>query len=100
MFQSKILHFLYPLIEELILLLETPSRHKKDKKVVRIIQYGFTEGKSCSTKLINLCNEMPGLVGERKTVDVDCLGNMVFITFSHKILTEKLLKQSVKCSEN
>lgn len=100
MFQSKILHILYPLIEELILLLKTPSRHKKDKKVVRIIQCGFTEGKSCSTKLINICSEMSGLVDERKTADIVSLGNMVFITFSLKILTEKLLKQSVRCTEN
>lgn len=43
---------------------------------------------------------MSDLVDERKTVDIVYLDNMVFITFSHKILTKKLLRQSVRCTEN
>ncbi|KAK4832665.1 hypothetical protein QYF61_024784 [Mycteria americana] len=32
------------------LILDTISRHIKDKKIIRSSQYGFTEGKSCLTK--------------------------------------------------
>lgn len=61
------------------LILETVSRHVKDKKVIRSSQHGFTMGKSWLTNLLSFCHEMTGF---RKAVD----------TVFHKSLVEKLLK--------
>lgn len=44
-------------------ILETISRHIKDKKVMGSSQYKFVKGKSCLTKLITFYNEMTGLDG-------------------------------------
>ncbi|KAK4810544.1 hypothetical protein QYF61_004507 [Mycteria americana] len=74
------------------LMLETISRHRKDKVVIRSSQHGFTKGKSCLTNLINFCDEMTGLVDEGRAVDIAYLDfRKAFNTISHKILMEKLL---------
>ena len=44
------------------LILETTSRHMKDKKVIGSSQHGFTKGKSCLTNLITFYDEMTELV--------------------------------------
>jgi len=41
-------------------ILETISRHKKDRKVIGSNQHRFTKGMSCWTNLITLYHEMPG----------------------------------------
>ena len=74
------------------LILETISRHMKDKKVTGSSQHGFTKGKSWLTNLINFHDEMTSLVDKGKTVDIVYLAfSKAFNTVSHKILTEKLL---------
>ncbi|GAB0207040.1 mitochondrial enolase superfamily member 1 [Grus japonensis] len=74
------------------LILETISRHMKDKKVIRNSQHGFTKRKSCLTNLINFYDEMTGLVDEGRAVDIVYLDiRKAFDTMSHKILMEKLL---------
>ncbi|GAB0184021.1 mitochondrial enolase superfamily member 1 [Grus japonensis] len=46
------------------LIMETISRHMKDKKLLRSSQHGFTKGKSCLTNLITFYNELMHLVDE------------------------------------
>lgn len=58
------------------LILDTSSRHIKDKKIIISNQHGFTEGKSCLINLINFCDEVTGLVDEGRAVDV------VYLDFS------------------
>ncbi|KAJ7399012.1 hypothetical protein BTVI_119233 [Pitangus sulphuratus] len=60
------------------LILETISRHIKDKKIIIGSQHGFTKRKSC---LINFCVEVTGLVDEWKAVDI------VYVDFSKVIDT-------------
>jgi len=74
------------------LILKTISGHIKDKKITRSSQHRFIKGKSCLTNLINLCDEMTGLVDEGRAVDVVYLDfSKAFDTVSHKILIERLL---------
>ena len=74
------------------LILEAISRHVNDKKVIRSSWHGF-KGKSCLTNLINFCDEMTGLVDERRAVDIVYLDfSKAFDTVSHKILVEKLVE--------
>ena len=69
------------------LILETISRHVKDKKVIRSNQHGFTKEQSCLTNLINFCDEMTSLVAEGRAVDTVYLNfGKAFDTASHKIL--------------
>ncbi|PKU46105.1 rna-directed dna polymerase from mobile element jockey-like [Limosa lapponica baueri] len=56
------------LMEQLIL--ETISCYMHHKKIIRSWQHEFTKGKSCLTNLINLCDEITGLVDERIAVDI------------------------------
>ncbi|KAK4816624.1 hypothetical protein QYF61_019323 [Mycteria americana] len=75
------------------LILETLSRHRKDKKVIRSSQHGFTKGKSCLTNLRNFYGEMTGLVDEGTTGDIAYLDfRKAFNSISHKVLREKLIK--------
>lgn len=57
----------------LVSLLETMSRHLKDKKVFGRSQCGFTKGKLFQTNLIAFCDEMSGLVGKERKVSFLCL---------------------------
>lgn len=54
------------------LILNTISRHSKDKEIIRTSQHSFTKRKSCSTNLVDCCNEMIGLVDEIRAVG-NCL---------------------------
>ncbi|KAJ7412657.1 rna-directed dna polymerase from mobile element jockey-like [Pitangus sulphuratus] len=68
-------------------MVETISRHMKDKEIIRISQHGFTKGKSCLTNLMNFSDEMTGLVDEGRAVDIDYLDwSKAFDTVLHKIL--------------
>ncbi|GAB0206675.1 mitochondrial enolase superfamily member 1 [Grus japonensis] len=88
------------------LILETISRHMKDKKITRSSHHGFTKGKSCLTNLITFYDEMSGLVDEGRAVDIVLLDfRKAFDPVSHKILIEKLLmygldEQTVRWTEN
>jgi len=67
-------------------------RHIKDTKIIWSCQHGFTEGKSCLTNLINFCDEMTGLVNERRIVGIVHPDFIIALdTVSHKILIGKLL---------
>ncbi|GAB0187540.1 mitochondrial enolase superfamily member 1 [Grus japonensis] len=66
-----------------LLILETISRHIKDKKVIRSSQHGFTKGKSCLTNFINCYDELTDLVDESRALNVVFLDlSKAFDTFS------------------
>ncbi|KAK4827464.1 LOW QUALITY PROTEIN: hypothetical protein QYF61_018257, partial [Mycteria americana] len=70
------------------LILETITRHIKDKKVIRSSHHGFTKGKLCLTNLITFYDEMTGLVDKgRHTASCD-------------ILIEKLMKNGLDSEVN
>ena len=74
------------------LILESVSRHIKDKKIVKSSLHGFTKRKSWLTNLVNFHDEVTGLVDEGGAVDFVYLDyRKAFDTVSHKILIEKLL---------
>lgn len=69
------------------------SIHTKDKKVIQCSWYGFKEGKSYLNNLIDFCNNMTGLMNERRKVyfvyfDI----SEDFSTVSHNILIDKQMK--------
>lgn len=51
-------------------MLDTISRHIKDKKFIRNSQYNFPKGRSCLTSLINSYDEMADLAEARRAVAV------------------------------
>lgn len=52
--------------------LETITRDFKDRKIISS-DHDFTNGKSCLTNLINICDQVTSLVDERKALDIFCL---------------------------
>lgn len=70
------------MIEQLIL--ESCSRHVKDKKASRSSQYGFMKWKLYVAKLILFQNEMTGCVNEGRALDAVYLNfSKVFDSLSH-----------------
>lgn len=63
------------------ILLESTSKHMKEKKVIRISQHGFTKRKSCSSNLIAFYNEVIILVHKGRAVAV------VYLNFSVNLFT-------------
>jgi len=55
------------------LILEVIIKQLEEKKVIGSSQHGFTNGKSCLTKLIAFYDGMTGWVDEGRAVDVVCL---------------------------
>lgn len=70
-------------------MLDTISRHMKDKKIIRNSQHSFPKGRSCLTSLTNLYDEMTDLAEVRAVA--------IFYTYFSdtftvcKILVDKLL---------
>lgn len=58
--------------------LETISRHVKDKKVLRSSQHGFTKGRSCLTDLMAFYKEMSSLEDKGRAVGTACLLSTTF----------------------
>lgn len=52
------------------LMLDSISRHMKDKKIIRNSQHSFPKGRSCLTSMINLYNEMTDLAEMRRAVAI------------------------------
>lgn len=74
------------------LILETISRYKKDKKIIRSSQHEFTNGKSCLTNPLSFYNKTTSLTDQKRAVDI------VYVDYSKafdmvpcKILIYKLL---------
>lgn len=81
------------------LVLETVSRHMKDKEVI-------SSQKSWVTNLLTFCDEMTGSLDEGRTVDtVYVIFSKAVGVFFHKSLIERILKyglheQRVSCTED
>lgn len=74
------------------LILETISRHMKEKKIISS-QHRFTKGKSCLNNLVRFCTAIISLMDVRGAEDIVFPGfSKAFDTVPHKILIEKLLK--------
>ena len=69
------------------LILETISKHMKDKKLLRSSQHGFTTGKSCFTGLINFYGDLTCLVDEGRAVAGVC---QAFSKSSHTVSHKNL----------
>lgn len=88
------------------LVIETISRHTKDKEVIVRSQHGFTKAKSCLTNLIRFCNEITVLVNAGRAVDIMYLYfSKAFSKVSPNFLVEKMMryglgKQTVRRTEN
>lgn len=68
---------------------ETISKHVKDKNVTVCSQHTFTKDKSHLTNLLAFCDELTGLMGKGRAVDVPSLYlGMDFDTVSHNILRQ------------
>ena len=79
--------------EMIKLVLDTPFKQLREKKVVRSSQHGFIKGKSCLTNLVAFYDVITGWVDGGRAVDVVYLDfSKAFDTVSHNILVMKLRK--------
>lgn len=70
--------------------------HKKDNKMIRSRQHGFTKQKSGMTDLIALYMEMTCSMDEERAYDVFYFRfTKTFDTLSHNILIDKLMKHGL-----
>jgi len=60
------------------LILETVSRHTKDKEIIKTSQHSFSKGRSCLINMINFYTEVTGLVDEGRAVNIVCLDFSTF----------------------
>lgn len=82
------------------LILETISRHTKEKKSLRSSQHGLTKGNSCLSNLISFYNERPAWWTEGRTVDIIFLDvSKAFDIVPRKTLREKTLSMGWTGSE-
>ena len=73
------------------LILETISKHIKDKNVTGSSQRTFMKGKSHLTNLLAFYDELTGVVDKGRAVNVLSLNlGMAFDTVSHNIVIGKL----------
>ena len=67
-----------------------------NRKNMKSKQHGFTNGKSCSTNLINFSNEVTSLVDKETAVGIVYRDlRKAFDTISHKILQDKVLQSGL-----
>lgn len=74
------------------LILETISRHMKDKKVIGSSRHGFMKGKSCLINMRTFSDEMTGQVEEGRAADVYLDFSTHFGTVYHNNLKDRLMK--------
>lgn len=80
-------------------MLETFSKHIKDKNVTGSSQHTFMKGKLHLTNLSAFCAELTGIVDNGRAVNVLSLNlGVAFGTVPHNILIGKLMKHGIgKC---
>lgn len=73
------------------ILLESISKHKEDREVIRDSHYGFTRGKPCMTDMMAFYSWETVLVDKGKATNTICLDFWeAFGRVPHNILVSKL----------